>query len=279
MPAEPSQARQAGVVGSPIAHSLSPVLHRAAYQALGLSHWSYGRHEVRSGRLGTFVRSLDPHWVGLSVTMPGKEEALALSVHASATATATGAANTLVRHGDAWHAHNTDVDGIVRALAAAGCHGAQSAWLIGSGATARSALVACARLGVHRVVLQVRSQARVEAMDLADSLGLTVQVRRYAEGPPPLHDVSLAVSTVPAGGVLPLQRLEQVRSLVALDVVYHPRHTPWSTTLRAAGASIVDGSQMLLHQACAQVELMTGEPAPIAQMGKALAEAIDGPGR
>ncbi|UJH70988.1 hypothetical protein [Ornithinimicrobium sp. INDO-MA30-4] len=107
----------AGVVGSPIAHSLSPVLHRAAYQALGLDGWTYSRTEVVAGDLSRHVADLPAHQVGLSVTMPGKPEAVALASEVSQVARQTGAANTLIATANGWFAENTDVVGVQRALA------------------------------------------------------------------------------------------------------------------------------------------------------------------
>ncbi|MGB3762594.1 MAG: hypothetical protein WA966_05165 [Ornithinimicrobium sp.] len=121
MTADGGPPRLAGVIGSPIEHSLSPVLHRAAYQALGLTDWGYRRTEVESGHLRAHLAGLDGSWVGVSVTMPGKEEALQESSEASGRALRTGAANTLVRRSGGWWADNTDIDGITRAFRERGC--------------------------------------------------------------------------------------------------------------------------------------------------------------
>ncbi len=174
------------MVGSPVSHSLSPVLHRAAYQALGLSGWCYGRAEVRAGELAAYVAALPEDWVGLSVTMPGKEEALALAAEAGDEGRLTGAANTLVRTDAGWRADNTDVAGLMAALAeteAASSHERGATWavggsarrrtalVVGSGATARSALVALHRRGVTDVVLQVRRTARAQTLAMAPQPG------------------------------------------------------------------------------------------------------------
>lgn len=264
-----SQVR-AGVVGSPISHSLSPVLHRAAYAALGLSDWSYQADEVIAGALASFVQDRDRSWVGLSVTMPGKEEALTLATSASARARRTGAANTLIRSGQEWWADNTDIDGITRAFAEHGCRQGRRGWLVGSGATARSALIAFADMGVREVIVQVRAKPRAETMRLAGQLGMSTQVVTYTQGPPDVESLDVAVSTVPAGAGMPMtESLAGARrslSLVAMDVVYHPQITDWARALGEHGALLVDGSAMLLHQACVQVELMTGREAPIEAM-------------
>src|SRR2546430_1014942 len=117
----PTEPFRAAVVGSPVTHSLSPVLHLAAYRALGLDHWSYDRIECDAAGLPALTASLGPEWAGLSVTMPGKYAALSLATEATAQAVAVGAANTLVRkQSGAWQADCSDVDGVVGALRAAG---------------------------------------------------------------------------------------------------------------------------------------------------------------
>ena len=133
---------RAAVCGSPIRHSLSPVLHDAAYRALGLTNWTYGRIHIEAEELAEWVHSLDDSWRGLSLTMPLKEAAFAVAHTVSEVAEAVGAINTLVRDDDGWSGHNTDVYGIVRALAEAGVTDITHAVVVGSGATARSALAA-----------------------------------------------------------------------------------------------------------------------------------------
>lgn len=263
--------RHAGVVGSPIEHSLSPTLHRAAYDALGLPEWTYHREEVRSGELTAYLHARPADWVGLSVTMPAKEEALSVADEASTVALLTGAANTLVRTADGWRADNTDVEGIRRSFLSAGVvPGTVTRGLVvGSGSTARSALVALHGLGVREVVLSVRDQPRPAAVLLGTSLGLELQITQL-DTPLCEEPVELAVSTIPAldPGTEPAMRT--IQACVALDVVYHPWPTPWSARTEAAGARIIAGQEMLLHQAARQVELMTGCPAPVAAMRKAL---------
>ena len=276
------------MVGSPIDHSLSPVLHRAAYEALGLTGWSYGRAEVHAGELAAYVAALSPDWVGLSVTMPGKEEALALAAEAGDEARQTGAANTLVRTETGWRADNTDVAGLVAALAEADATGpretgtgtggshagrGRTALVVGSGATARSALVALRRRGVTEVVLQVRRTARPETLALAEALGLRVRTLRFDGAAPDGADLGLAVSTVPSGGDAAPLPTGHVGALVALDVVYDPWPTVWAGGLARRGARVVSGEVMLLHQAARQVEMMTGRPAPVEAMRRALAQA------
>ena len=263
---------RAAVLGRPVQHSLSPVLHRAAYDALGLTDWTFERHDLGADRLPAFLNSLDQDWRGLALTMPLKERALTLATEASDTARRTGAANTLVRHGDAWHADNTDVWGIRASLLDAGMQPATDgrALVLGSGATARSALVALEELGVRHVVLGVRAAARPETLDQARAAGMQVAVVPLDEAAGVLGDVQVAVSTLPLGGADGVAAALGERSFagdtVLLDVVYAGWPTPLGAAARRAGLRVVPGIEMLIHQAAAQVRSMTGRDAPLAAM-------------
>lgn len=268
---------RAGVVGSPIAHSMSPVLHRAAYDALGLEGWSFHRDLVASGDLSAYVAGLPGDWVGLAVTMPLKEEALALATDVGPEASLVGGVNTLVRAADGWRGENTDVHGLEQALREAGLGPVASAAVIGSGATARSALLALSRLGLEEVQLIVRGRVRPGALELADRLGLAVTTSRYADGPASWGSPGVVVSTVPAGATPPVDGWALPGGAVVCDVVYAGWPTPWAANWTAQGVEVSRGDAMLLHQAVRQVELMTGHDAPVAAMAEALAHAVDAP--
>ncbi|GAA2478650.1 shikimate dehydrogenase [Terrabacter carboxydivorans] len=278
-------ARHCAVWGSPIGHSLSPVLHRAAYAALGLRDWSYDRREVDEAAFDAALAGLDRSWVGLSLTMPLKEVALRRATVVTPVAAATGAANTLVRDADGtvgWTAHNTDVHGITMALRNAGCDEPGDVLVVGSGATARSALaavtVAAAATGSEaRVVLMVRDRVRPETLDQAASAGLHVETVGMGEWAA-AADVAAIVSTVPPESAPDLDRLPQARSgsrpPVVLDVVYGGGETPLQRAARARGWAVAEGTDMLLHQAGEQVRLMTGREAPLDAMAAALRAAL-----
>ncbi|HET8988014.1 MAG TPA: shikimate dehydrogenase, partial [Humibacillus sp.] len=181
----PPEQTRCAVWGSPVAHSLSPILHRAAYAALGLTTWSYDRREVDAPGFASALEELDETWRGLSLTMPLKEVALEAATEATDTARETAAANTLVRVEGGWLADNTDVYGITAALAAVGCDLASDAVaevvVVGSGATARSAVAAVAAAAgdavtSRRVTLMVRDEARPETLAHARATGLHVAV-------------------------------------------------------------------------------------------------------
>ncbi|MFC7489000.1 shikimate dehydrogenase [Knoellia sp. CPCC 206453] len=267
---------RAGVLGSPVSHSLSPALHTAAYAALGLSEWTYGRREVVADELAGVVAGLDETWRGLSLTMPLKEAAFEVAATVTAVARDAGAINTLVRRSDGqWDGHNTDVVGIVRAVEHVEHDG--RATILGSGATSRSAALALSELGVHDVVVAARN-----ASAAADVLALLarhnvravhVPLERWADDTRPL-----VISTLPqAGSAAAASAVDASGAAFAgstlLDVVYADWPTPLARAARDHGAEIVSGLDMLVYQAAAQVELMTGRPGPVGAMFAAVLEA------
>ncbi|MDA0567574.1 shikimate dehydrogenase [Streptomonospora sp. S1-112] len=263
--------RRAAVLGSPIAHSLSPVLHTAAYTALGLAgEWTYSRHECAEDGLAAFLAGCDSSWAGLSLTMPLKRAALELADEADAAAQEVGGANTLVLAAGRRRAYNTDVHGIIAALAEQGVHRVGSATVLGGGATAASAVAALRDLGATAegaLTVLARDPARAAGVvAAAERMKTPVSVAPLAD----LHrhlGVDLVVSTLPSGAADPYAA-DLARGGTALfDVVYAPWPTAAAAAVAAAGGTVVGGFAMLLHQAARQVELMTGaERAPVAAM-------------
>jgi shikimate dehydrogenase len=270
--------RRCAVLGSPIAHSLSPVLHRAAYRELALD-WRYEAIEVAADGLGGFLAGLDASWRGLSLTMPLKRTVLPLLDDASPTVVRAGAANTVLLGDDGRRlGHNTDVPGMVRALAERGVRRVERALVVGGGATATSAALALTELGCGDVTLLVReprrARAAVEAATSAATAPL-VAVDRLDE-PLALEDVDVVVSTIPAAAQRPLADALSARAPVVFDVIYDPWPTPLARAAADAGRVLVGGLDLLVHQATLQVELMTGcERAPLAAM-RAAGEAALG---
>jgi shikimate dehydrogenase len=260
---------KAAVLGSPIAHSLSPFLHRAAYEALGLDDWSYSLVECSSGGLAAFIAGLGPDWAGLSLTMPLKRTVMPLLHHVDPLAAATGGANTVVFRADGRHGYNTDVQGIIDALDEAGAPRPRSVTILGGGATACSALAAVSELGVAAVDVVVRDPSRApDLTDAASRLGMRVQFASFDQLSV-AAPVDLLISTVPAGvadGYAAHVRSAGVAPAAVMDVVYHPWPTPLALAAAAAGSVVASGFALLLHQAAAQVELMTGKPAPLEAM-------------
>jgi shikimate dehydrogenase len=268
--------RHAAVLGSPITHSLSPALHRAAYAALGLD-WSYEAIECDETTLATVLIER-PDWAGFSCTMPLKRQVLALADEVRPVALAVGAGNTLLpREGGGWVADNTDVAGIVASLAEHAVR-PQSATILGAGGTAQAAVAALVVVGAQRVTLLARDTARTEDVRAtARALGVELEVQTLAvESPAFLAD--LIISTLPAGAADPYAERDWTAGQAVLDVVYQPWPSPLASAARAHGAEVVSGALMLLHQAATQVELMTGMTAPVDEMRAALAAAVPSAG-
>lgn len=263
MTAMEASVRRAAVLGSPIAHSLSPILHRAAYAGLGLRGWRYNAIECDEDGLAGLLATLGPEWAGLSLTMPLKRAVLPLLDTVSDLAVSVGGANTVVFRDGARHGENTDVHGIVAALAEGGVSAPAGATILGGGATAASAIAALREMGLAEVTLVVRSAARAgETLLAADRLGVAVTVRGFDEFGDPRFDVGeLVVSTLPSGAADYLaQRVAQAlpEKGALFDVVYSPWPTPLARLVRRRGLTVIGGFAMLLHQAVKQVELMTG---------------------
>ncbi|MEJ8277616.1 shikimate dehydrogenase [Pseudonocardia spirodelae] len=270
--------RRAAVLGSPIAHSLSPALHNAAYAALGLTGWHYDRHEVDEAGLARFVAALGPEWAGLSLTMPLKRVLLEVADHVAPGAAAIGAGNTLVFEATGTTAHNTDVTGIVRSLRAAGA-GTGRAVVLGAGGTAQAAVAALHDVEVDAVDVAVRDAGRTaDLRATAERLGTDVTVHAVLGDPAAaarlLEGADVVVSTLPAGAADALAGARWRPATVLLDAVYAPWPTVVAGGAAAAGATIVSGLEMLLQQAVAQVELMTGRPGPESAMRSALDAAV-----
>ncbi|MGB8962428.1 MAG: shikimate dehydrogenase [Pseudonocardiaceae bacterium] len=268
--------RRAAVLGSPIRHSLSPTLHRAAYTALGLTGWCYEAVECDEAALPAFVDRLGPEWAGLSLTMPLKRVALTVADEVSALAEAVGAANTLVfgQPGEPRRAENTDVAGILAALREARVDRVSAAVILGAGGTAQAALAALRELGETRPTVVVRDPARTtELRAAADRLGVRPTIcGDLLDGAIPEADV--VISTLPPGAADALSPQQWAGRPVLLDVVYTPWPTPLAASAVTAGCSTVSGLAVLLHQAVAQCELMTDRRGPIAQMRAALDAAV-----
>lgn len=268
--------RRAAVLGSPIAHSLSPVLHRAAYAELGLTDWSYDRFEIDEQALPGFIEGLDSSWAGLSLTMPLKRAIIPLLDSISETASAVEAVNTVVftkdgrRVGD-----NTDIPGMIAALRERGVDTVESAAVLGAGATASSALAALAVICTGPVTAYVRSRERGDEMrGWGECLGVDVRIADWADAGQALR-APLVIATTPAGTTDALAGAVPDAPGTLFDVLYEP----WPTGLAAAWSSrsgaVVGGLDLLVHQAVLQVEQMTGRSTvPLAAMRKAGEEAL-----
>jgi len=306
---------KAAVIGHPIAHSLSPVLHNAAYRALGLD-WQYSAFDIIPDGLSAFLSEKlvqCDDWVGFSVTMPLKpfivpwlEGADVLNAGAqvliSPAVVATGVANTIYRGhrglsiptGAAGsplepplssqlladeatlYADNTDVYGIVAALREVLRHGpVEDIAILGSGATAASALAAAKELGASKIAVFARNSDSLSTLSkAADRLGISIIEKEITEAAKELSEYDAVISTLPKYAADPIALGLTQSGGVLLDVVYDPYPTDLVATWSALGGAIVGGERMLLHQAARQVELMTGTAAPRNAMDAALKAAL-----
>jgi len=262
------------VLGSPIAHSLSPAIHEAAYRHLGLD-WSYGRYEVTADGLAPFVAGLDDSWRGLSCTMPLKEALVPLG-RPDDVVSALGVGNTVVFDGHpgdvaTTRVANTDVLGLEGALRQAGADGAATAVVVGNGATARSAVAAVARLGVRHVSVLARDAMKT---DMLASLGARfgVEVAHLGLGGE-VPSVDLALSTVPAAAQAGVADAVASCAPVVFDAVYDPWPTPLAQAVEGR-AVLLNGLDLLAWQAVFQVELFTGRTVPVSVLLDAAHEAL-----
>lgn len=271
------------VLGDPIDHSLSPVLHRAAYAELEMSDWSYTSTRVTAGGLASYVTSLGgdwppSRWRGLSVTMPLKREAYELARSISPRARLVGAVNTLVRSSHGWVGDNTDLPGAVAAIRerAGADFSCATGVVLGAGATAASTGLALVELGASRITLLARNPG---------AAGETIEmISRHRTKPVvsvlPLDSatpasvssgVDVVVSTVPAKAQTPDLVDRWASTPVVFDVVYDPWPSP---LLSVAPGVTVSGLDLLVHQAVLQFELFTGRTAPLAAMRAAGEKAL-----
>lgn len=300
----------AAVLGSPISHSLSPVLHTAAYQALGFDDWNYSRSEVKSEELGAFLSRLDASWRGLSLTMPLKKQVLHFGTPRDKWSQHLGVANTVVfRYNDDNESsgtsntigetrridlYNTDVYGIKTALSidSSGTRKINGpCMIIGSGSTAVSATAALSEMGAKELIFAARNISKLEEpQKLAKELGMEGTVIPLERASDFFMQQECVISTLPAHAADTIA--QKIKSTVAqkklvsragcsvtlLDVVYDPRPTQLMQAAQMVEGQVIGGELMLLWQAVAQVALMCGieqKNVPVNAMKTALYTAIE----
>lgn len=240
--------KRAAVLGSPISHSLSPALHNAAYLSLGIEG-KYDAVEVKSGELPAFmqkVREADVNWIGFSLTMPLKEETLLVADKVDPLAKQINSANTLLPTLDGWLATSTDVAGFIWALAQHEVRDFKRVQIIGAGATARAAAAAIDAPGRQIEVLSRNPDREAALRNSVQDAELTF--RSWQEV---TLDADLVINTSPKGAA---------DNLPAGDgVLFESLYDPWPTKLAATWrGKVIDGMDLLIHQAIDQLHLMTG---------------------
>jgi len=253
--AAPSDGWRCAVLGSPISHSLSPALHRAAYTELGLTGWTYDRFEVTEGELADFVTGCTGNWRGLSLTMPLKSVALTLG-EVDPLARFAASANTLIFDGLGRRLYNTDVGGLVWAVQQLSAARLRQVTILGSGATARSSVLSAAHLGARTLTIMARTPRKAEQLEaLGSALQLDLHVLPWDAAPPP---ADLLISTVTSGAVDPIAAAMARSAPIVFDVIYEPWPTALARAAQQAGAGVINGLDLLVGQALGQIQLMTG---------------------
>jgi shikimate dehydrogenase len=268
------------VLGDPIGHSLSPVIHRAAYEALELDDWQYDVVRVPAGGLAEFLDGLDPaDWRGLSLTMPLKREAVPLLDTRDAWVRLAAVCNTVVLDADGRrHGLNTDVTGALTVLGGHDDLPVERAVVLGGGATAASLLLALAERGTRRATLVVRDPARADEtvrVALAHPRAPELEVRSIDEVTSGVLDADVLVSTVPASAQVP-ELLAAVAGIpLVFEVVYEPWPTPLADCGQRSGHTVLSGLDLLVAQAVDQVVAMTGRSdVPVGAMRRAAEDAL-----
>jgi shikimate dehydrogenase len=270
-----AQTRLAGVIGDPVRHSLSPILHNIAYKVLGLD-WVYVAFEVPADATTAALaaaRAFD--LVGLSVTMPHKTAAADACNRLTDTSRALRSVNTVTLVDGMLDGDSTDGLGFVRSVQETGHEPAGTrALVLGAGGAARAVARALADAGAAVTVTARRPDAAQAAATLAGPDPTTVP---WSSRDVAVADTDLLVNATPVGmdgSDSPVAAAALHRDLVVADLVYHPLETPLLVAARQAGAATIDGLGMLVHQAALQVERWSGQPAPVAEMRSAARAAL-----
>lgn len=273
--------RIVGVIGWPVSHSLSPLIHNAAFAALQMD-WAYVPLPVPPGNVLEALRGLRAlGFAGANVTMPHKTEIAGLADELTDDARLLWSVNTLVVTTDGIVGHNTDCPGFDRFITRdAGFDAAdKTALVFGAGGAARACAVALARAGLRELVIALRDPSHAQSLrDAVDDIGTKVTAVTFDEAPSVTAD--LVVNATPLGAhgeFLPIPALGP--DVLVVDLLYRPRQTPLLAAARDAGASSYSGLGLLLHQAGLAFELWTGRPAPLDVMSAAAMTELAAPGR
>jgi shikimate dehydrogenase len=257
------------VLGWPLNSTLSPVIHRAAFGALGIP-WTYLAWPMPPERLAAAIEGLRALGaVGANITMPHKEPVIVLLDEVSAEARSLGAVNTISRVGESLVGHNTDVAGFSASLQHSGVDmSGRSALVLGAGGAARAVVRALDQMGANDIaVCARRPEAAVAVMGLADNVNAVAWERREESA----KTAALVVNATPlsAVGGDPLSGARFGPGQVVVDLVYVPAETELLRRARAEGAQAVGGLGMLIHQAAASLRIWTGLEPPLAAMERA----------
>jgi shikimate dehydrogenase len=278
-----------GLIGYPLAHSISPAFQNAAFLALGLPV-EYGRWETPPERLAALVAGLrEPDALGANVTIPYKQAVLPLLDGVDSLAQAVGAVNTIVHQGNRLIGSNTDVDGFARALCEDAGENLEGRYVVvlGAGGAARAVATAAGRAGAAEISICARRLDAAIALvtDLAGGpmrFSATFHARALADAIDALAEADIVINATPLGTAhhpqadslpVPVEALPP-RALVC-DLVYNPPVTPWLAAAAARDLRTLNGLSMLIYQGAAAFEQWTGQSAPIAVMRESAQQALE----
>lgn len=284
-------ASQLGVLGQPIAHSMSPAIHREAYRVLGLP-WQYEPFDLPESGFEAFVMSKGAEWRGFSITMPLKEEAFRLAAVVDPVAAESEVVNTYLQLTSTpagqprWAGFNTDVAGLARAIARVELDATRTV-VIGAGATAVSAILAARQLGAQEITVIARNAAAVSALVAKFDgsaepggtpitvFGTTFEAAESGELQDKFAEASLVISTIPG----PAGKLASIPDTLVqaplFDVAYDPWPSPLSERWEGAGGTAFAGLEMLVEQALIQVRIfMNGDPGVALEDEQAVLDAM-----
>jgi shikimate dehydrogenase len=275
-----------GVIGYPIAHSLSPPMHNAAFRELGMD-WAYAAFRVEPERVAEALRGIVAlNMVGINVTIPHKQAAAELVDDVDGAAQALGSVNTIHNIDGQLKGYSTDGPGFVRAVEETGTDlGRKAVALIGSGGSARAVAHALATAEVSRLAIAARRPFKAEevAAMVAEHTGKAIEVAdlNSAAARQAVSDAQIVVDTTSVG-MYPRAEVDPVipgewlhPGQLVCDLTYNPRHTVLLQAAGKAGADVLDGTGMLVHQGAIAFEIWTGRPAPVETMREALLKALE----
>ena len=275
-----------GVIGDPIKHSLSPVMHNAAIAALGLDY-VYVALPVAPSDLDTAIAgfaAIDLR--GFSITIPHKQAIIPLLNHVSDVALAIGAVNTVWRTEQGWSGTNTDVIGFLAPLKTYDRDWSQTkAVILGNGGAARAVVAGCAQLGCAAVKVVGRDRQKLAAFQQSwvDSpIPVELSIHTWEELPNLLPDAGLIVNSTPIGmhphdEASPLEdaiATQIAAGAIAYDLIYTPSPTQFLRQAQQQGAIAIDGLEMLVQQGAAALEIWVGQTAPVEVMRQALRDSL-----
>jgi shikimate dehydrogenase len=275
-----------GVIGHPIAHSLSPVMHNAAIAHLGVDY-VYTPFAIQPQNLAAAIAGFAAIGVqGFNITIPHKQTILPLLAQVSPVAAAIGAVNTVWHTEQGWQGTNTDVVGFLAPLKALARDWSQTtAVILGNGGAARAVVAGCAELGCAAVHVVGRDRGKLEVFQQSwqrSPIPVPVQIVAWHELAKLLPEAELIINTTPIGMhpqeqecPLPPESLNLLQpGAIAYDLIYTPRPTLFLQQAAERGAIALDGLEMLVHQGAAALEIWLNQPAPVDVMRRSLENYI-----